>query len=140
MRELLFDTVSAIGVLCGVVLALDALPRAVEAIRRRRAARGGAFGVVVNRAGQVVGTYLDPFGHPWRTPRVHGAGSPWLSGHVGHDGRDRAWEGFGATEEEAFHSANRLRRRHLQLLTMLEDDGGYEDGEFLIPQPYVPES
>lgn len=139
MRELIFDSVTAVGVLCGMVLALDALPRAVAAIRRRRAAHGGAFGVVVNRAGLVVGTYLDPFGHPWRTPRVHGAESPWVAG-TGCDGRDRAWEGFGATEEEAYLSANRLRRRHLQLLTMLEDDGGKEDGEFLIPQPYVPES
>jgi len=137
MRELIFDSVTAVGVLCGLVLALDALPRAVAAIRRRRAARGGAFGVVVNRSGQVIGTYLDPFGHPWRTPRVHDAGSPWLTAAgIG----DRAWEGFGATEEEAFLSANRLRRRHLQFLTLLEDDGGYEDGEFLIPQPYVPES
>jgi len=136
MRELIFDSVAAVGILCAVVLALDALPRAMAAIRRRRAARGGAFGVVVNRAGEVVGTYLDPFGHPWRTPRVHGADSPWVAA----TGRDRAWEGFGATEEEACLSANRLRRRHLQLLTMLEDDGGYEDGEFLIPQPYVPES
>ena len=138
MRELIFDSVTAMGVLCGLVLALDALPRAVAAIHRRRAARGGAFGVVVDRSGQIVGTYLDPFGHPWRTPRVHDAGSPWTT--TGPDGRDRAWEGFGATEEEAYLSANRLRRRHLQLLTMLEDDGGYEDGEFLIPQPYVPES
>lgn len=139
MRELIFDSVTAVGVLCGLVLALDALPRAVAAIRRRRAARGGAFGVVVNRSGEIVGTYLDPFGHPWRTPRVHDAASPWVTA-TGPESRDRAWEGFGATEEEAYLSANRLRRRHLQFLTMLEDDGGYEDGAFLIPQPYVPES
>ncbi|HYH82062.1 MAG TPA: hypothetical protein VEX86_19805 [Longimicrobium sp.] len=138
MREFFFNVVTAIGILCGLVLAADALPRAVAAVHRRRAARGGAFGVVVDRGGQVLGTYLDPFGHPWRSPRVHADGSPWVSEHA--DGRERAWEGFGATEEEAYQSANRLRRRHLQLLTMLEDDGGREDGEYLVPQPYVPGS
>lgn len=138
MKQILFDLVTAIGILCGLVLAMDAFPRAVAAVRRRRAARGGAFGVVVNRAGVVLGTYLDPFGHPWRTPRVHGADSPWVAAET--HGGDRAWEGFGATEEEAYQSANRLRRRHLQFLTLIEDDGGYEDGEFLLPQPYVPGS
>lgn len=138
MREFFFDAVTAMGILCGLVLAADAFPREVAAVRRRRAARGGAFGVVVDRAGLVVGTYLDPFGHPWRTPRVHDAGSPWVD--VRTDGRERAWEGFGATEEEAYQSANRLRRRQLQLLTRIEDDGGREDGAFLIPQPYVPGS
>jgi hypothetical protein len=69
---------------------------------------------------------------------VHGADSPWVAAET--HGGDRAWEGFGATEEEAFQSANRLRRRHLQFLTLIEDDGGYEDGEFLLPQPYVPGS
>jgi hypothetical protein len=138
MKQILFDVVTAIGILCGLVLAMDAFPRAVAAVRRRRAARGGAFGVVVNRAGVVLGTYLDPFGHPWRTPRVHGADSPWVAAET--HGGDRAWEGFGATEEEAYQSANRLRRRHLQFLTLIEDDGGYEDGEFLLPQPYVPGS
>jgi len=138
MKQILFDLVTAVGILCGLVLAMDAFPRAVAAVRRRRAARGGAFGVVVNRAGVVLGTYLDPFGHPWRTPRVHGADSPWVAACP--LGGDRAWEGFGATEEEALQSANRLRRRHLQFLPLIEDDGGYEDGEFLIPQPYVPGS
>ena len=138
MKQILFDVVTAIAILCGLVLAMDAFPRAVAAVRRRRAARGGAFGVVVNRAGVVLGTYLDPFGHPWRTPRVHGADSPWVAAET--HGGDRAWEGFGATEEEAYQSANRLRRRHLQFLTLIEDDGGYEDGEFLLPQPYVPGS
>ena len=33
-----------------------------------------------------------------------------------------AWEGFGTTEEEAYASANRLRRRHLQLFGLLEPD------------------
>lgn len=137
MKQILFDVVTAIGILCGLVLAVDAFPRAVAALRRRRAARGGAFGVVVNRAGAVVGTYLDPFGHPWRTPRVHNAGSPWVA--AGPAGTDRAWEGFGATEEEAYQSANRLRRRHLQLLGLLEEpDEGEEGGSFLLPAPFAP--
>src|SRR5215218_3291196 len=98
MREFFFSAVTVMGILCGLVLAADALPRAVAAIRRRRAARGGAFGVVVNRGGQIVGTYLDPFGHPWRTPRVHQDDSPWVT--PSPQGHERAWEGFGATEEE----------------------------------------
>lgn len=134
MRELTLDVVVTIGLLCGLVLALDALPRAVAAVRRRRRARGGAFGVVVDRRGTVLGTYLDPFGHPWRTPRVHDAGSPWVT--PGADGQGWAWEGFGATEEEAYLAANRLRRRHLQLFSWLHDD---EDGEFSpFGEPYLP--
>lgn len=138
MREFFFDAATAMGLLCGLVLVADALPRVMEAVHRRRAARGGAFGVVIDREGHIIGTYLDPFGHPWRTPRVHEAGSPWVDAETA--GRERAWEGFGATEQEAFEFANRLRRRHLQLMTILEDDGGYEDGSYLVPQPYVPES
>jgi hypothetical protein len=33
-----------------------------------------------------------------------------------------AWEGFGATREDALRAANRFRRRRLQLLSWLEDD------------------
>lgn len=124
MRELLLDFAVAIALLCGLVLAVDAAPRALASLQRRRAARGGAFGVVVDRAGRVLGTYLDPFGHPWRTPREHGAGSPWLAADGA--GPVMAWEGFGATREEALRAANRFRRRRLQLLSWLEDD---EQGE-----------
>jgi hypothetical protein len=124
MKILSFDLVILIAVLSAVVLAADALPRLLAAWRRRRRSRGGAFGVVIDRTGRVLGTYLDPFGHPWRAPRVHERGSPWVT--VGIDGQGWAWEGFGATEEEAYTAANRLRRRHLQLLPGL-DDGGEED-------------
>ena len=134
MKDAMLDLVVAIGLLCGLVLALDALPRAVASFRRRRRAHGGAFGVVVDRAGTVLGTYLDPFGHPWRTPRVHDASSPWVL--PGADGQGWAWEGFGATEEEAYLSANRLRRRHLQLFPWLHDDEGGEVSEF--GEPYLP--
>ena len=123
MRELFLDFAVAIGLLCGLVLAVDAAPRALASLQRRRAARGGAFGVVVDRSGRVLGTYLDPFGHPWRTPREHGPDSPWAA--EAPDGQ--AWEGFGATREEALHAANRLRRRQLHLLSWLEDDEHGED-------------
>ena len=137
LREMIFDFATVIALLCGVVLALDAAPRAVAAWHRRRAARGGAFGVVVDRAGQVVGTYLDPFGHPWRTPRVHGPESPWLAANL--SGERMAWEGFGATEEEARVAANRLRRRHLQLFAWLGDDEQDEgDRTRTLSQPYIP--
>src|SRR3954467_1202384 len=114
MRNLIFDFATFVAILCGMVLAVDAAPRGLTSLRRRRAARGGAFGVVVDRAGRVLGTYLDPFGHPWRTPREHGPDSPWLAAVA--EGPRMAWEGFGATAEEARQAANRLRRRQLQLL------------------------
>jgi len=120
MRELFLDFVVAVALLCGLVLALDAAPRVLASLRRGRAARGGAFGVVVDRAGRILGTYLDPFGHPWRTPREHGPESPWLAEDA--EGQVMAWEGFGATREEALRAANRFRRRRLQLLSWLEDD------------------
>jgi hypothetical protein len=136
MRELFLDFATAVGLLCGLVLAVDAAPRAVASLRRRRAARGGAFGVVVDRRGRVLGTYLDPFGHPWRTPREHGPESPWAV--EGPDGQAMAWEGFGATREEALHAANRLRRRQLHLLSWLEDDERGEDDWVRLSQPMVP--
>lgn len=140
MREFFFDLTTVLGLLCGLVLAADTAPRALAAIRRRRAARGGAFGVVVDRAGQVLGTYLDPFGHPWRTPRVHGADSPWVTAAAAYGGdQPMAWEGFGATEEEALNAANRLRRRQLQLFAWLEDDGR-EDDPAVLREPYLPPS
>jgi hypothetical protein len=125
MRELFLDFVVSVGLLCGLVLAVDATPRAVASLRRRRAARGGAFGVVVDRRGRVLGTYLDPFAHPWRTAREHGPGSPWVADAP--EGPAMAWEGFGATREEAQLAANRLRRRQLHLLSWLEDDEHGED-------------
>ena len=123
-----------VAVLCAVVLAFDAMPRLVAAVRRRRRSRGGAFGVVVDRRGRVLGTYLDPFGHPWRAPRVHDRESPWVT--PGPDGQGWAWEGFGGTEEEAYAAANRLRRRHLQLLPWMGDDG--EEDFLSFPTPFAP--
>ena len=138
MRELAFDIAAVLAVASALVLACDAVPRLGAAVRRRRAARGGAFGVVVDRRGRILGTYLDPFGHPWRAPRVHDRESPWVA-EVGPDGQGWAWEGFGATEEEAYAAANRMRRRHLRLLPLIggdEDDG--EEPDFLFRTPVAP--
>lgn len=127
----------ALALLSVVVILCDALPRMHTALRRRRKRQGGAFGVVVDRAGAVVGAYLDPFGHPWRAARLHDRESPWVV--PGPDGHGWAWEGFGATEAEAADAANRLRRRHLLLLPELRDrDKG--DGGSIISLPYAPPS
>jgi len=138
LKVVSFDLAIVVAVLSAVVLAVDALPRLTAAWKRRRSAKGGAFGVVLDRRGIVLGTYLDPFGHPWRAPRVHEAGSPWVE--TGIDGQGWAWEGFGVTEEEAFAAANRLRRRHLQLLPWFGDDGdaGGEEDFLSLPRPYAP--
>jgi hypothetical protein len=136
MRDLIFGVTVGLALLSSFVVLFDFVPRALAAIRRRRASQGGAWGVVLDRAGAVVGTYLDPFGHPWRSPRIHGAGSPWVSAEP-HE-KVWAWEGFGATEEEARQAANRLRRRHLQLLGLLEEPDDEEGGSFALPQPYAP--
>jgi hypothetical protein len=50
-----------------------------------------------------------------------------------------AWEGFGASEEEALRAANRLRRRQLQLFAWLEDDG-QEDDSITLREPHLPPS
>jgi hypothetical protein len=93
--------------------------------------------VVLSRDGGVLGTYLDPFGHPWRAPRIHGDDSPWVQRSPTE--KVWAWEGFGATEDEAREAANRLRRRHLQLLGLLDEpDEGEEGGSFVLPQPFAP--
>lgn len=133
MKLFALGFVSALALLSVVVILCDALPRMHAALRRRRKRQGGAFGVVVDRTGAVVGAYLDPFGHPWRAARIHDHQSPWVK--PGPDGQGWAWEGFGATELEAAGAANRLRRRHLLLLPELRDRG---DGGGLIPLPYAP--
>lgn len=140
MRELSLEFAYVLAVLSALVLLFDALPRVRASIRRMRRSRGGAFGVVLDRKGNVLGTYLDPFGHPWRAARVHEADSPWVT--PGPDGQGWAWEGFGRTEEEAYEAANRLRRRHLQLLPLLsdDDDDGGEPGYLRQPSPYAPQS
>jgi hypothetical protein len=135
MKNLVLYVAYALGVLSTFVVLFDYVPRARAAWRRRRRSRGGAFGVVVDRAGRVLGTYLDPFGHPWRAPRAHEPGGPWGRGD------EPAWEGFGATEEEARDAANRLRRRHLQLLGLLgEPDEDGEEDFFAVPNPFAPRS
>lgn len=126
---------AALALLSLGVILCDAVPRMHAALRRRRKRQGGAFGVVVGRTGVVLGTYLDPFGHPWRAARIHDPESPWVV--PGPDGHGWAWEGFGATEAEAQEAANRLRRRHLHLLPGLRDrDDGNRGG--VIPVPYAP--
>ena len=114
-------------VLAGLIVAALAVEGAISLARRARVRRrsgGGAVGVVVDRAGRVLGSYLDPYAHPWRAARMHGPGSPWTPrapwGEVA-----AAWEGFGETEAQARAAANRLRRRHLQLFGLLDPD---EDG------------
>jgi hypothetical protein len=140
MREPVFFLTLVPAVLCTVVLLFDYVPRMWVALRRRRASHGGAWGVVLDSGGAVLGAYLDPFGHPWRTPRIHGAGSPWVQ-RAAPGEKAWAWEGFGANEEEARLSANRLRRRHLQLLGLLEDDETDEEGgSFVLPTPFAPPS
>ena len=137
MRELIFGVTVAAGILSFVVILFDFVPRATAAVRRRRARRGGAWGVVLDRAGGVLGTYLDPFGHPWRAPRIHGSDSPWVNA-APHE-KAWAWEGFGTTQEDARLAANRLRRRHLQLLGLLDEpDDEEEGGSFVLPQPFAP--
>ena len=120
-RELVMYLAAGLGILASLVVLVDFVPRAGDWLRRRRLNRGGAFGAVVDPAGRVLGIYLDPWGHRWRSARVHEGDSPW-SGLEGW-----ACEGFGATAEEAVESANRLRRRHLQLLGLRADEDGEAD-------------
>lgn len=125
MKSMALDVVLVIAALMTGGLLLDGGLGLYRRIRARRVSRGGAVGVVVDRAGRVLGTYLDPFAHPWRAARMHGPESPW-SPRAGWGEVSAAWEGFGVTEEEALAHANRLRRRHLQLFGLLEP--GEDDG------------
>jgi len=59
---------------CSASLAA-ALRRTRALVRRLRAS--GAVGVVVDRNGALLGTYLDPYTPRTRPPRLHHAGSPW---------------------------------------------------------------
>ena len=85
----------------------------------RRLRSAGAVGVVVDPLGTILGTYVDPYADPRLPPRLHTSGSPW----VDNAGCERAWEGFGKTQQEALVRANRLRRRHLRLNPALRGDG-----------------
>lgn len=114
MRIFALWLVTGVAALSAAVLLFEAVVAARAALHRRRRRRRGTFGVVVDRNGRVLGTYLDPFLHTCRAARMHQVGSPWV--RPGPDGRGWAWEGFGSTEEEARRAANRLRRRDLRRL------------------------
>lgn len=135
MKILSLEFVMLLALLCLAGLLVEGGASIYRRLRRRRHSRGGAVGVVVDREGRVLGTYLDPFAHPRRAARMHGPESPW-SPAVQWGESANTWEGFGETEEEALASANRLRRRHLQLFGLLEpdeDEGLPEDGMLTPP-------
>lgn len=116
--------------LCVVVVAVDAVVRAVAAARERRRHReSGVFGVVVDAAGRVRGTYVDPFAVRVPQARVHDGDSPWggEADPLGHGGW--AWEGFGHSEAEARFAADRLRQRHLRLFPWLAETGDDDERE-----------
>jgi hypothetical protein len=121
MRDFLVYLAALLGILASLVALVDSIPRARTWLRRRRLNRGGAFGAVVDSSGRVLGIYLDPWGHPWRSARVHEGTSAWTS-----DAGGWACEGFGATAEEAIEAANRHRRRHRLLIGLRPDDA--DDG------------
>lgn len=135
--------VAVLAVLAMLMPLYDLLVAAHKAYRRRRNNQGGAYGVVMDRTGRVLGTYVDPFGDPTRAARLHGPDSPWAQPEP--DGRSTlAWEGFGATEEEARNAAHRIRRLHLQLLPELQElqesdeEGGGGSGVLRSEAPQPP--
>jgi len=120
MRLYALLAVATSGILSFVVILIDAIPLARARLLRRRQARVGTWGVVVDSRGAVLGTYLDPFTREKHGARVHHGDSPWTT--AGADGWGGwAWEGFGPTEEDARAAAMRLRRRYLQLLPRLAE-------------------
>ena len=118
------------GMVALALVCVDAVLRAREAWRRRQRAQGGVYGVVIDRNGQVIGTYVDPLQIPRRASYVHGPGSVWTGCDPG-DLTAWAWEGQGATEEEARHGAQRLRQLYISLLPELRVEHG--DEEMSIP-------
>ena len=115
--------VGAVAIVAFILVCVDVLIRAREAWRRRRKAQGGVYGVVIGRNGEVLGTYVDPLQSPRRASYVHGPGSVW----TGSDPTGWAWEGQGATEEEARHAAQRLRQLYLSVLPDLRVQRGDEE-------------
>jgi hypothetical protein len=136
MKLISFDFVLVLALLCLAGLVVEGSTSLYRRLKRRRHSRGGAVGAVIDSRGQVLGTYLDPFAHPRRVARIHGPESPW-SPAARWGESPFAWEGFGETEEEALASANRLRRRHLQLFGLLEpsdeEDENRPEGGLLTP-------
>jgi len=122
--------VFALGIVTLVLVCVDAVLRAREAWRKRRSAQGGVYGVVIDRDGHVLGTYVDPMQPPRRASYVHGPGSVWTGSDLA-DPMGWAWEGQGATEEEARHAAHRLRQLYVSLLPELRVQRG--DEEMSIP-------
>jgi hypothetical protein len=129
MRETMLHVVLVIAILCMAGIVVDGAVGLLRHRRRRRHTRGAAVAVVVDRDGTVLGSYLDPFGHPWRSARVHGPDSPWRPSEPWRP-HAYAWEGFGTTEEEACAAANRLRRRQLQLFGLLGSDADEEQARW----------
>lgn len=122
----LFSFAFALALLPLALFGVDALLRARDAWRRRKQAQGGVYGVVVDRNGQVLGTYVDPLQRPRRASRVHLPGSVW-TGSDPSDPTAWAWEGQGTTEQEALLAANRLRYMYVSLLPELRMDGELEE-------------
>lgn len=122
----IFSFAFALALLPLGLFGVDALLRARDAWRRRKQAQGGVYGVVVDRNGQVLGTYVDPLQRPRRASRVHLPGSVW-TGSDPSDPTAWAWEGQGPTEQEALLAANRLRYMYVSLLPELRMDGELEE-------------
>ncbi|HEX2188776.1 MAG TPA: hypothetical protein VHG51_07735 [Longimicrobiaceae bacterium] len=129
MKSHVLILVAAFAVLSAALIFADAVVEGVRAFRRRRRRRHGTHGVVLDSRGSVLGIYLDPFSQHAHGARVHTGDSPWTT--PGPDPWSGwAWEGFGATVEEARAEANRLRRRYLQLLPWLGDGAEEEPADF----------
>lgn len=128
MRHTAFVLVAVLGLLSATVMLFDAVAVARASLQRRRRTRNGTYGVVVDSRGATLGVYLDPFAQREQGARVHTGDSVWVT--PGPDPWSGwAWEGFGATEEEARMAANRLRRRYLDLLPWLGEAEEETTGE-----------
>jgi hypothetical protein len=113
----LFVSCVALSLVC-----VDLVLRAREKWRQRKTVQGGVYGIVVDRKGAVVGTYINPLQPTRRASYAHLPGSAWTDPD---DPTSWAWEGQGATAEEARHVANRLRHKHMALVPELSSD--FED-------------
>ena len=121
-----FRFVGAVAIVAFILVCVDVLIRAREAWRRRRLAQGGVYGVVIGIDGEVLGTYVDPLQSPRRASYAHRPGTVW-TGSDPSNPTGWAWEGQGATEEEARHAAHRLRQLYLSILPELRVQRGDEE-------------